>query len=89
MIDRRQRHIRKGESAEIHPYKLMATWIYVEKFLMGIQFLSETLSFMVVEDDDLEHPTQEQEERRMMMIDFELSRGSRTQQPRFKRRSGN
>jgi hypothetical protein len=52
----------------------MATWIYDEKFLMGIQFLSGTLSFMTVEDDDRERPTQEQEEWRMMTISFETSR---------------
>jgi hypothetical protein len=50
----------KGRSAEIHPSKLMTMWIYDEKFLTGIQFLFGTLSFMTVEDDDLERPTQEQ-----------------------------
>jgi hypothetical protein len=37
----------------------MVTWIYDEMFLMGIQFLSRMLPFMVVEDDDLERLTQE------------------------------
>jgi hypothetical protein len=32
------------------------------------------LPFTVGEDDDLKHPTQEQEERHMMMIDFEFPR---------------
>jgi hypothetical protein len=32
----------------------------------------ETLSFMTGEDDDLEHPTQEQEERRTTTIGFEF-----------------
>jgi hypothetical protein len=52
----------------------MVTWIYDKKFLMGIQFLSRTLSFMTVEDDDRECPTQEQEEWRTMTISFETSR---------------
>jgi hypothetical protein len=51
-----------GGSAEIHPGELMAPWIYDEKFPMGIRFLFRTLPFTVGEDDDLEHPTQEQEE---------------------------
>jgi hypothetical protein len=34
----------------------MATWIYEEKFLMGMRFLFETLPFTVGENDDLEHP---------------------------------
>jgi hypothetical protein len=42
---------------------------------MGTQFLFETLLFTMGEDDDLEHPTQEQEERRTVMTDFEFSRG--------------
>jgi hypothetical protein len=50
----------KGRSAEIHHSELMTMWIYDEKFLTGIQFLFGTLSFMTVEDDDLERPTQEQ-----------------------------
>jgi hypothetical protein len=49
----------EGGSTEIRPCELMATWIYDKKFLTGIQFLSETLPFTTVEDDDLEHPTQE------------------------------
>jgi hypothetical protein len=40
----------------------MTTWVYDEKFLMGMRFLFEMLSFTVREDNDLEHPTQEQEE---------------------------
>jgi hypothetical protein len=50
----------------------MAPWIYDEKFLTGIQFLPRTLSFTAVKDDDLERPTQEQEEWRTMTIDFEF-----------------
>jgi hypothetical protein len=46
----------------------MTMWIYDEMFLIGIQFLSKTLPFTEVEDDDLERLTQEQEERRTMMI---------------------
>jgi hypothetical protein len=53
----------------------MATWIYDEKFLTGIQFLSGTLSFTAVEDDDLERPTQEQKERCTMTTDFEFHQG--------------
>jgi hypothetical protein len=53
----------------------MASWVYNEKFPMGTQFLFETLLFTMGEDDDLEHPTQEQEERRTVMTDFEFSRG--------------
>jgi hypothetical protein len=53
----------------------MPTWIYDEKFLTGIQFLSKMLTFTTVEDDDLELPTQEQKERRTSAIGFELHRG--------------
>jgi hypothetical protein len=60
---------------EFHPYKLMVTWIYSEKLLTIIQFLSETLPFTTVEDDDLQRPTQEQEERRTTTIGFEFHRG--------------
>jgi hypothetical protein len=49
----RQMHARKWGSIEIHPGELMAMWIYDEKFQTGIQFLSGTLPFMTVEDDDL------------------------------------
>jgi hypothetical protein len=52
----------------------MVTWIYDEKFLTGIQFLSRTPSFTTVEDDDLERPTQEQKERCTTMIGFEFPR---------------
>jgi hypothetical protein len=38
------------------------SWIYYEKFLTDMQFLSGMLPFMTEEDDDLERPTQEQEE---------------------------
>jgi hypothetical protein len=34
-----------------------------------------TLPFTAEEDDDLERPTQEQEERHMMTIDFEFHQG--------------
>jgi hypothetical protein len=50
----------------------MAPWVYDEKFLMGMQFLFRMLSFIVGEDNDLEHPTQEQEEHRTTMTGFEL-----------------
>jgi hypothetical protein len=53
----------------------MASWIYEEKFLMSMRFMFGTLTFAAGEDDDLEEPTQEQEERRTMMIDFEFHRG--------------
>jgi hypothetical protein len=36
----------------------MATWIYDEKFSMGMQFLFETSLFTAAHDDDLEHPAQ-------------------------------
>jgi hypothetical protein len=65
---------RKGGSTEIHPCELMPTCIYDEKFLMGIPFLSGTLSFTMIEDDDLERPTQEQEEWRRTTIGFEFHR---------------
>jgi hypothetical protein len=52
----------------------MAMWIYDENFLTGIQFLSGTLSFTTVEDDDLERPTQEHENRRTTTIGFEFHR---------------
>jgi hypothetical protein len=35
----------------------------------------KTLSFTVGEDDDLEHPAQEQEERRTTTIGFEFHEG--------------
>jgi hypothetical protein len=53
----------------------MALWVYDKKFLMGMQFLFEMLPFTVGEDDDLEHLAQEQEERRMMTINFEFPQG--------------
>jgi hypothetical protein len=53
----------------------MTTWIYDEKFLTGIEFLSGMLPFMAVEDDDLNHPTQEQEEWCTTKIDFEFHQG--------------
>jgi hypothetical protein len=71
---RRQRRVRKGGSADIHSSELMASWIYDEKFLTGIRFLFETLSFKAREDDDLEHSAQEQEEQRTMTICFEIHR---------------
>jgi hypothetical protein len=38
----------------------MASWIYDEKFSMGMQFLFRTSSFTVAhDDDDLEHPAQQ------------------------------
>jgi hypothetical protein len=40
-----------------------------------MQFMSGTLSFMTGEDDDLEHLTQEQEERHTTTIGFEFHRG--------------
>jgi hypothetical protein len=49
----RQRHARKRGSAEIHPCELMASWIYDEKFLMGMQFLFGRSSFTAAHDDDL------------------------------------
>jgi hypothetical protein len=52
----------------------MATWIYDEKFLTGTQFLSGTMSFTMVEDNDLEHMTQEHKERRTATIGFEFHR---------------
>jgi hypothetical protein len=51
----------------------MASWVYDEKFPMGTQFVFRTLLFTAGHDDDLEHPTQEQEERRTTTIDFEFS----------------
>jgi hypothetical protein len=59
MTRHRQRHARKGRSAEIHPYELMSSWIYDEKFPIGMQFLFGMLSFTAAHDDDLEHPAQQ------------------------------
>jgi hypothetical protein len=42
---------------------------------MGMRFIFGTLSFMAGEDDDLEHPTQKQEERRTTTIGFEFYGG--------------
>jgi hypothetical protein len=53
----------------------MASWVYDEKFPMGMQFLFGTLSFTTGEDDDLEHQAQEQEEQHTTTIDFEFPRG--------------
>jgi hypothetical protein len=52
----------------------MASWIYDEKFLMGMQFLFGTSSFTAAHDDDLEHPAHEQEVHRTMMIDCKFPR---------------
>jgi hypothetical protein len=49
-------------STEARSGEPMAPWIYDKKFLMDMRFLFRTLPFMTVEDDDLKHPTQEQEE---------------------------
>jgi hypothetical protein len=46
-------------SAEIHPYELMASWIYDEKFLTTMQFLFGTSSFTAAHDDDLEQQAQQ------------------------------
>jgi hypothetical protein len=77
MIDHRQRCAGKGESTEIRPGELMALWVYDKKFLADMQFLFGTLSFTTGEDDNLEHSTQEQEERRTMTIDLGFTRGTR------------
>jgi hypothetical protein len=72
---RQQRHARKGGSTEIRPSELMAPWIYDEKFLTDKRFMFGKLPFMAGEDDNLEHSSQEQEERRTMTIGFEFHRG--------------
>jgi hypothetical protein len=41
---------------------------------MGMQFLFETSSFTAAHDDNLEHPTHEQEVRRTTTIGFEFPR---------------
>jgi hypothetical protein len=43
--------------------------------MIDVRFMFKTLSFMVEEDDNLEHPTQELEERHTMTIDFDFPRG--------------
>jgi hypothetical protein len=43
----------------ICPCELMASWIYDEKFPIGMQFLFGTSSFIVAHDNDLEHLTQQ------------------------------
>jgi hypothetical protein len=53
----------------------MAPWVYNMKFLPGMRFWLETLSFMMRDDDDLKHPAQEQEEQRTPTIGFEFHRG--------------
>jgi hypothetical protein len=62
----------EGGSAEIHLGELMAPWIYDEKFLMNMRFLFGTLPFTTRENDNLEHSTQEQEERCTTTISFEF-----------------
>jgi hypothetical protein len=52
----------------------MASWIYDEKFLTGMQFLFRMSSFTVAHDDDLEHMAHEQKARRTTMIGFEFPR---------------
>jgi hypothetical protein len=52
----------------------MASWIYDEKFLTGMQFMFVTSSFTVAHNDDLEHPAQKEEEWCTTMI----APGSRT-----------
>jgi hypothetical protein len=37
----------------------MASWIYDEKFLMGMQFLFGMSSFTAARDNDLEHLAQQ------------------------------
>jgi hypothetical protein len=74
MTDHRQRRVRKGGNTEIHPGELMSSWIYDEKFLVGMQFLFRTRPFTVGEDDNLERPTQELEEGLMTMIDLEKNK---------------
>jgi hypothetical protein len=37
----------------------MASWIYDEKFLTGMQFLFAPSSFTTAHNDDLEHPAQQ------------------------------
>jgi hypothetical protein len=71
-IDHRQRHARKGGSVEIRPDELMEPWIYDEKFPTDMRFLFKMLSFTMGEDDVLEHPAEEQEERCTMTIGFEF-----------------
>jgi hypothetical protein len=53
----------------------MAPCVYAEKFLTDVRFLFGMLTFTAEEDDDLEHPTQEQEERRTTTIGFEFPQG--------------
>jgi hypothetical protein len=68
----------------------MASWIYDEKFLMGTQFLFGIMLFTAKEDNNLEHPAQEQEERRRMTTSALSSlKASRTQRSCFKRQSDN
>jgi hypothetical protein len=61
----------------------MAQWVYDEKFLTGMRFMSGTLPFMTGEDDNLEHLIQEQEERRTMTIGFEFHRGLKNSMTMF------
>jgi hypothetical protein len=63
------------KNAEIRPSELITPWIYDKKFSAGTQFIFGMLPFTVGEDDDLERPTQEQEERHTTTIDIEFPRG--------------
>jgi hypothetical protein len=83
MTRRRQSHIRNGGSADIRPCELMTPWVYGEKFLMGMRLLFGTLPFTAVQDDDLERPTQEQEEQHTTMIGFEFPRGLKNSMTTF------
>jgi hypothetical protein len=63
----------------------MAQWVYDEKFLTGMRFMFRMLTFIVGEDNDLEHPTQEQEEQRTAMTGFELPRGLKNSATMFQK----
>jgi hypothetical protein len=49
-----------GGSTDIRANELMASLVYDEKSLMGMQFMCGALSFTVRKDDNLEQPAQEQ-----------------------------
>jgi hypothetical protein len=62
----------------------MTLWVYDEKFLIGMQFLFKTLQFTMGEDDNPEHLTQEQEDQRTTMNNFEFPRGLRNSRSTLK-----
>jgi hypothetical protein len=68
-------YVFSDSTPNIRPVELRVPWIYYEKYLTDMRFLFRTLLFTAKKDDDLERPTQEQEERRTTTIDFKFHPG--------------